>query len=172
MDTVVSHHRRFGILRPFGMKRPGWGAGSLFWFGVLGLVPHALIGLAIKLFVSDVVTIEDAIRQDLLDSPFRIFWAFVLSAVLAPICEEVIFRGRFFGSTADRWGPKMAAIGTSETLALLHLYSWQGFVAVFCCGLAFCWLHRRSGSLWPGIIAHAIFNFLITAETTTGLSLH
>ena len=154
------------------MKRPGWGAGSLFWFGVLGLVPHALIGLAIKLFVSDVVTIEDAIRQDLLDSPFRIFWAFVLSAVLAPICEEVIFRGRFFGDNADRWGPKMAAIGTSETFALLHFHSWQGFGAVFRCGLAFCWLHRCSGSLRPGIIAHAIFNFLIAAETTTWLSLH
>jgi hypothetical protein len=55
------------------MKRPGSGAGSLFWFGVSGLVPHALIGLAIRLFVSDVVTLEDAIRQDLLDSPFRIF---------------------------------------------------------------------------------------------------
>jgi membrane protease YdiL (CAAX protease family) len=84
----------------------------------------------------------------------------------------VIFQGCFFGGTADCWGPKMAAIGTSETFALLHFYSRQGFVAVFCCGLAFYWLHRRSGSLWPGIIAHAIFNFLITAETTTRLSRH
>ena len=159
-------------MRIFGVKRPGWNAGSLFWFGVLGLVPLALIGLAIKLFVSDAVALPDAIRQDLLDSPIRIFWAFVLSGVLAPICEEAIFRGFLFGGTAERWGPKVAAVGTSAIFALLHFYSWQGFVAVFCYGLVFCWLYRRSGSLWPGIIAHAIFNFLITAETSAWLSLH
>jgi len=122
---------------PFWNEETGMGRRFSFLARDLGLVPLPLIGLAIKLFVSDVVTVEDAIRQGLHDSPFRISWAFVLSAVLAPICEEVIFRDFLFGGTTDRWGPKMASIGTTAIFALLHFYSRQGFVAVFCYGLVF-----------------------------------
>ena len=84
----------------------------------------------------------------------------------------MIFRGFLFGGLAGKIGVKTAAVVASLVFAFLHFYSWQGFVAVFLYGLVFCWLYRRSGSLWPGILAHGVFNFLITAETAAWFSLH
>lgn len=159
-------------MRMFGLRRPGWKKSNLFWFGIFGLLPLALIGLVMQLLVEEAVMLPDAIRQDLIDSRFRVFWGFVLAAVLAPVCEEVIFRGFLFGGLAGKIGVKTAAVVASLVFAFLHFYSWQGFVAVFLYGLVFCWLYRRSGSLWPGILAHGVFNFLITAETAAWFSLH
>jgi membrane protease YdiL (CAAX protease family) len=36
-----------------------------------------------------------------------------------------------------------------------------GFLSVFWSGVLWAWVYERTGSLWPGMIAHAVNNLLV-----------
>jgi membrane protease YdiL (CAAX protease family) len=86
--------------------------------------------------------------------------AFAVNAVvivtLVPFAEELFFRGLgvrvlgIFGGTA-------AVAGTGVVFALAHgLIVAVPALLFFALGLA--WVRLRSGSVWPGVIAHAAYN--------------
>lgn len=81
--------------------------------------------------------------------------------VFAPIFEELAFRGLLFGVLRRRfqWGP--AAMLSAALFALAHGYGLIGFLSVFWSGLIWAWAYERTGSLWPGILGHAINNALV-----------
>jgi Predicted metal-dependent membrane protease len=81
--------------------------------------------------------------------------------VFAPIFEELVFRGLLFGVLRRRfrWGP--AAMLSAALFALAHGYGLIGFLSVFWSGLIWAWAYERTGSLWPGILGHAINNTLV-----------
>jgi membrane protease YdiL (CAAX protease family) len=85
--------------------------------------------------------------------------------ILAPVTEEVLFRGFLLPSWSRSWlGPIGAVAATSVAFAAMHIqYDVCGMIAV---GLASCvygWLRLRSGSLLPPILAHCIGNAIATA---------
>jgi uncharacterized protein len=83
----------------------------------------------------------------------------VLAATLAPLAEEVTFRGYLLTSLRTRHGP-LAAIGLSALFfAVIHLDPVR-FAPVLFLGALFGWLAWRSGSIWPAIVAHATNNGL------------
>lgn len=83
---------------------------------------------------------------------------FALTAtVLAPVTEEIIFRGVFFGGLATRWGFLPAAIGSSLVFGAVH-FSISASFPLFLVGMVLCYLYRRTGSIYPAIVFHAIFN--------------
>ncbi|HZH03612.1 MAG TPA: type II CAAX endopeptidase family protein [Myxococcaceae bacterium] len=80
----------------------------------------------------------------------------------APVCEEFFFRGvlqKQWSATGAR--PWTAVLGTSALFSALHLDP-IGFPARLELGLLFGWLFLRTGSLWPGIFAHAANNGVST----------
>ncbi len=77
--------------------------------------------------------------------------------VLAPVTEEIIFRGVFFGGLAARWGFLPAALGSSLVFGGVH-FSLSALFPLFLVGLVLCYLYRRTGSIYPPMIYHAIFN--------------
>ena len=83
------------------------------------------------------------------------------SCLLAPLCEETIFRGFLFKAFANRWRPWIAALLSSALFAIIHGYSLYGTAMVFLYGMLFAGLYHRTGSLWPGMICHAALNFLL-----------
>jgi len=85
----------------------------------------------------------------------------VYGCVLAPLTEETIFRGFLFKAFVNRWRPFMAAVVSSLLFAVIHCYSLSGFVQVTILGLLFAGLYHRTGSLWPGMLAHAMINLLL-----------
>jgi hypothetical protein len=60
------------------------------------------------------------------------------------------------------WG---AAIVSSLIFGGLHYYSWFGMATIALFGMLACWVFVRTGSLWPGILLHALSNFVITLGT-------
>ncbi|MGQ0673834.1 MAG: lysostaphin resistance A-like protein [Hyphomicrobium sp.] len=84
----------------------------------------------------------------------------IVAVVLAPLWEELAFRGFLLSSLAQTrigfWG---AGVVTTALWTLLHLgYSWQGLTSVFLAGLVLTWLLQRTGSIWVPIFAHAFAN--------------
>ncbi|MGJ8722987.1 MAG: CPBP family intramembrane glutamic endopeptidase [Roseibacillus sp.] len=87
----------------------------------------------------------------------------VLSAViLAPVVEEIVFRGFLFQSYLRRFGFLLAMVLSTVLFVVIHYYGVYGSLSVAFFGLGACALYRATGSLWTAIIFHAVTNGLIT----------
>ena len=82
-------------------------------------------------------------------------------SVAAPLCEEFFFRGLFQRALTPPApaSPWRALIISSVVFSAFHLDP-VGFLARVELGLLFGWLLLRTGSLWPGIAAHAANNIV------------
>ncbi|WP_233583567.1 type II CAAX endopeptidase family protein [Corallococcus sp. CA053C] len=96
-------------------------------------------------------------------------------SVAAPLCEEFFFRGLFQRALTPPApaSPWRALIISSVVFSAFHLDP-VGFLARAELGLLFGWLLLRTGSLWPGIAAHAANNIvssvLFLVATHSGLA--
>lgn len=102
----------------------------------------------------------------------------LVMVVAVPITEEILARGITFGYLRNRMGFWPAAILSSLLFYLIHgfLFFPTGFsqqiAAAFMImgiGVSACWMFERSGSLWPGIILHALTN-AVTLMVLAGAS--
>lgn len=90
---------------------------------------------------------------------FEYVAAFVALVVVAPVFEEVIFRGFLFGRIRERSGFWPSAILTSLTFAALHGQVNVG-IDVFILSMFLCFLREKFDSIWPGVMVHALKNGL------------
>jgi membrane protease YdiL (CAAX protease family) len=81
--------------------------------------------------------------------------------VFAPIFEELAFRGLLFAMLRRRFAFLPAAMISTSLFALAHGYSLIGFLSVFWSGFLWAWIYERTGSLIPGMVAHATNNLLV-----------
>jgi membrane protease YdiL (CAAX protease family) len=77
----------------------------------------------------------------------------------APVCEEFFFRGMLQRGLMKRVEPSMAIVLTALVFSAFHLDP-VGFLARFELGVVFGLLAWRSGSIWPGVAAHAANNLV------------
>ena len=84
----------------------------------------------------------------------------VLVTVIAPIGEEIFFRGFFFGALRNWRGPWLAAVLTGLAFGLIHVASSPvGYlVPLMIFGAGLCMLYEWTGSLYPPIALHALNN--------------
>lgn len=80
------------------------------------------------------------------------------SAVLGPIGEELVFRG-VVASALDRYGAWIAVVGSAALFAIIHGPSVI-LVDAFVVGLMLGVVFRQSGSIWPAIVLHIVYNGL------------
>ena len=85
------------------------------------------------------------------------------SAIWAPLGEEVAFRGVLYAALRSRFGVMPGAALSAAVFAAAHGYGVLGFVAVFWSGALWALAYEKTGSLWPGIIAHSAGNLMATA---------
>lgn len=99
-----------------------------------------------------------------------LFW--FNTVMLAPLAEEMVFRGFLLPSWAkSRLGRLGAVLATSALFALMHIqYDWRGMVAIGLLGVFYAWLRLRSGSLISPLIAHAGGNLLATIGVVLSLA--
>jgi membrane protease YdiL (CAAX protease family) len=113
---------------------------------------------------------QDSIRL-LLDSGWRDRLIIGVMAVgLAPLVEELIFRGLFFPVLRDLELPRMAWLGTSVFFGLIHGNA-AAFLPLTLFGLFLAWLYHRTGNLLASIVAHALFNLIPFVLVAAGVNL-
>lgn len=77
--------------------------------------------------------------------------------VMAPLFEEVIFRGVLLESTRVRYGVVAAWLLSSAIFGIVHVHPTV-VVNAFVMGLVLAFIYLRTDSLWSAIILHAINN--------------
>ncbi len=93
-----------------------------------------------------------------------VFEALVL-LVIAPVCEELFFRGFVQDIIRSRlayglFGVSLANVVTSVLFACVHLFSWGAFHSflVFFPSLAFGYVYDRTGRISFCVLLHALYN--------------
>lgn len=101
--------------------------------------------------------------------------AFVVVAIVAPVAEEVFFRGFLYGGLRKRIGVAGAIVASTIFFTALHLSAGL-FIPIFVLGLFLAWLYEYTGSLYPGMFLHAANNgiallLLLLLQSTGALPL-
>ena len=83
-----------------------------------------------------------------------------LTTVVAPVCEELLFRGFVFGSLRNWRGPWPAAVITGILFGLVHGLSAPAvdLAPLALLGFLLCFVYYRTGSLYLCILMHAVNN--------------
>jgi membrane protease YdiL (CAAX protease family) len=85
--------------------------------------------------------------------------AFVALVVMAPVAEELIFRGYLFGNIRPLIGVTASVIVTSALFGLVH-GQWNVGIDVAILSVFLCMLRVKTGSVWAGIFLHMAKNGL------------
>jgi hypothetical protein len=95
--------------------------------------------------------------------------AAVFSAVvLAPLAEELFFRGLLQSLLRRRFGPWPAVLTTAAVFAAVHYSTPQAVPALAALGIVLGYNYERTGRLFAPILLHAIFNALNIAVKLSG----
>lgn len=146
--------------RRISWKHLGFGA---FNINVVGIGCGLLLGgYSIILLHNWLLTIfgvdtqGDQIFQmfDQLESPV---WLFVVGAIVAPIVEEIFFRGFLFQGFRQKYGWMPALFLSSAIFGAAHLDP-VSLIPTFVLGCVLAVVYHRSNSVWPGILFHAAIN--------------
>ncbi len=132
----------------------GLGVGCVYLVG--WLTEHSLLSQGIDVPRQEVVIL----LQDCSSAPLLMV-AFVMICVLAPIVEELLFRG----VVARVWGKEISIV----LFVLVHGL-WQIVPPLMVLAIALTWVFRRSQTLWAPIILHALFNAISFALILAGVA--
>jgi membrane protease YdiL (CAAX protease family) len=88
--------------------------------------------------------------------------AMVLGAIVAPVVEEMFFRGFLFGAIRKNHSFWIAAASSGLIFGAAHLVP-GAIVSLSAAGFLWAWLRERTGSMWPCIAAHVLNNALYYA---------
>lgn len=100
----------------------------------------------------------------------NLFWlsdkilAFVSLVVLAPVAEEIIFRGWLYGKIRVKVPAWVGILTVSLLFGLMHLgfnveaLQWNVAVNIFCMSVVMCVMREITGTIWSGMILHVLKN--------------
>jgi membrane protease YdiL (CAAX protease family) len=140
----------------------GWAAAQALALRPAGWRPviAGVLGTTVLSFaVSRIGLQPEGIRQvtEAVIVPQELLWTLAVLALLAPLVEELVFRGLFYGWLAGRWGSIVALIASSLAFAAAHVEPAHA-ILVLPLGLWFGWLRRWTNSLLPSLVAHMVNN--------------
>jgi len=149
---------------------------EVFGFRRVGIVRAFALGVALLLLLVPLFLLVTSIAYQFLDRHAEqqelvkiyqnaakagkrdLAWEIAFAAVcIAPITEEILFRGYFYPVFKRLFGALPAALGTSVLFAAIHNNA-IGFPGLALLALALTLAYERTGSILVPILMHASFN--------------
>jgi hypothetical protein len=133
---------------------------------VLGIVGTLVLSVAVSQLGLEPKAMKEAI--DIAREPGELIKSLLVLGGLAPLVEELLFRGLLYGWIAGRWGTMPALVVSSLAFAFAH-YEPAHILLVLPLGFLFGYLRRRTDSIFPSLCAHIVNNsFAVVAAAYFG----
>lgn len=154
--------RRTTTLRELGVQR------SLLWRDFL-LAPFAIVGyLVLSIGLLWLATTflpwidfeqEQNVGFEQLASRYEYILAFITLVVIAPLAEELLFRGYLYGKVRRILPMWLAVLLISVAFGAAH-GQWNVAIDTFALSVAMCSLREYTGTIWAGVLVHMAKNGL------------
>lgn len=92
-------------------------------------------------------------------TPLEMSLMVCLIVVVAPVCEELVYRGFLFRYFNRRMSRELSIATASLIFALMH-FNLYSFMPLFVLSIALCLVYRVSGNIVSSITVHALFNLV------------
>ncbi len=154
----------------FGVTAIGWPLNAFRGASACALALPVVYGiqiLVVQIWEARTHPVETAIASD--PTGLTALIAAVGAVIVAPVVEEVVFRGIVLGTLWKVMSPRgreldlAANVAASLLFAGMHFGQWPAPIPLFALSLGLGEVYRRSGSLVAPIVMHACFNGLSTA---------
>ena len=153
--------RRYGSIAPLGLRRRRWkgtdvGAGVAMGVGcvVAGVATIQLTYAIVERITGSAPAPRDPITQ------FGPSWetaAVAMALLMAPVCEEILFRGFVFGGLRRRMRFRWAALLSAIPFAALHADPIR-LIGLTVIGVMLAGIYERRKTLVASMAAHATVN--------------
>jgi len=150
-------------------RRPDFFA-AIHWNWPSNFAIYALAGFVLSVSLQGVAHFLPIPKELPIDNFFRTpaeAWALgILSITMAPLMEELFFRGFLYPVLARRVGLPVAVFVTALGFALLHgaqlMFSWGPVLIIFVVGMVLTLVRAKTNSVAAGVVMHMAYNGTIT----------
>jgi membrane protease YdiL (CAAX protease family) len=163
-------------LREVSATGIGWARGSwrsLLLAALLGVVVSSSFVLVVAILDPDIPDSElgPVARLAAQDERIRWIWA-VIAVLVAPVTEELLFRGVLFSGLARSWGVAASAVVVSALFLLFHLAEtmafWPSTIAVGVLAIGTIGSRMLTNRLGPPIAMHLAYNSVLAIALIAG----
>lgn len=146
--------QELGFTKKLRWTAPAWLLAGAFGYLILTLI---VTSLAMVIFPSGNYTEAQEIGFDSLTHNWEYILAFVSLVIVAPVAEEIIFRGYLMGKLQARTRLWLAVLLSSALFAVAHM-QWNVSLDTFALGIVLAMLRVVTGNIWMSIALHALKN--------------
>ncbi len=125
--------------------------------GVLLIILVGLMSFALKYFQPELQMQEIEQVMRLATRRPDIIALVIAGTVLAPLSEEIFYRGMIYPVFRNYVGPAWGAVLAGIIFGLAHFDLWRALPLAIG-GMALCYIYERSRSVWVPMISHALWN--------------
>jgi membrane protease YdiL (CAAX protease family) len=157
------------LIKKFGTSREELGLTRLPSWTDIGLAPAGfvvyfllsavLVYVVTHIFPGFDISQAQNVGFENLGRYYELMLAFVTLVIIAPIAEELLFRGYLYGKLRNAVPIWAAILITSVLFGLIH-GQWNVAVDVFALSIVMCVLREVTGGIWAGILLHMLKNGL------------
>ncbi len=139
-------------------RMPEGAASSLAFYAALGILGNAALNAIMNLLDVTRFFPEYDEMMDIAMGGSPVFLVLTI-AILAPVVEELIFRGLVLGHLLTKMKRPAAILLSSLIFGVIHLNPLQIIYAALM-GALLAFIYVRSCSIWAAVFAHAGFNLV------------
>jgi membrane protease YdiL (CAAX protease family) len=168
------------VRQPVRMLGLHWPTPPMAVLIVAGLVPwftaEGILAWTVGLIANRGRPLPSNTRELFIQRPHGVgvlILALLVTAVLAPVCEEIFFRGMLYRYLRAHWPVWAAVVGSASLFGLAHfsgldrLTLWPVFTFM---GIVLALLYEWTGSLGNTILLHSLNNAILTVLAFSALS--
>ena len=153
--------RRKSGLRDLGLRY--YSIGKTIWYSFISLLFIFLISFIYVYLMNSLFGIEapsskidTLVRNRSISGNILL----VVTAVIAPLSEEIFFRGFLYSAFKKSWGINAALFLSSFLFALVHLELYS-FIPLMIIGWLLAYLFEKTKSLMTPIFLHGVYNLIL-----------
>ncbi|WP_233435319.1 CPBP family intramembrane glutamic endopeptidase [Cytobacillus kochii] len=154
-------------IKSYGLNWQSLGLKSFaksYWLPIIGWTFFLIVGSGLLVILMDLfgVGVENKKTASLTAelNGFTILIAFISAAIVSPIYEEILYRGFIYKWFRTKCNIGLSMLISSTIFTVVHLPTYNTLPVNFFSGLIFAWTYEKTGSIYPAMIIHSVFNGL------------